>query len=108
MNTLMVGAINIGLNYLFIPKYGYSMAAVTTMFSYFLLMVFNYFTVRYLLKINVLYLRMFIAKTIFTLIFFILLLLILSVVNNYLFLLTIKVFASLIWGYFVFIKQEFI
>ena len=33
--TLIAGAINILLNYLFIPVCGYKVAAVTTMISYF-------------------------------------------------------------------------
>ena len=108
MNLLIVAAANIGLNYLFIPKYGYSIAAVTTAFSYFLLMFLNYFTVRYLLKENVLYLKMFLLKFIFALVFYLILLGITFSIDNQFILLSIKIIAMLLWGYFVFIKQVFL
>jgi len=44
INTLLCGGLNIGLNYLYIPKYGYKAAAWTTLVSYFLLFVLNYIT----------------------------------------------------------------
>lgn len=50
--TLLSGGINIGLNYLLIPKYGYFAAAVTTLISYFILFVFHYVNVRFILKIQ--------------------------------------------------------
>jgi len=48
--TLIAAAINIGLNYLFIPIYGYEAAAWTTLFSYFILFLLHYVNVRYILK----------------------------------------------------------
>jgi len=108
MNLLIVAAVNIGLNYLFIPKYGYSIAAVTTAFSYLLLMFLNYFTVRYLLKENVLYLKVFLLKFIFTLVFYLILLGITFFIDSQFISSTIKIIAILIWGYFVFIKQVFL
>lgn len=105
INLLIVAAANIGLNYLFIPKYGYSIAAVTTSFSYFLLLFLNYFTVRYLLKENVLYLKMFLLKFIFALVFYLMLLEITFFIDSYFISLTIKIIAILVWGYFIFIKQ---
>jgi len=108
MNLIVVGSINIGLNYLLIPKLGYSIAAVTTAFSYFLLMFLNYFTVRYLLHENVLYLRMFLFKFIFALMFFLLLSGIMASIKGQFILSIIKVFAVIGWGYLVFIKQIFL
>jgi O-antigen/teichoic acid export membrane protein len=108
MNLLIVATVNIGLNYLFIPKYGYSIAAVTTAFSYFLLMFLNYFTVRYLLKEDVLYLKMFLLKFIFAPVFYLILLGITFSIDNQFILLSIKIIAILLWGYFVFIKQVFL
>ena len=52
INTLVCGGLNIGLNYLFIPEYGYSAAAWTTLISYILLFLLNYFTARYFMKEN--------------------------------------------------------
>jgi len=108
MNLIIVAAINIGLNYLLIPKYGYSVAAVTTTFSYLLLMFLNYFTVRYLLKENILHLKMFLLKFIFVLVFYLILFGITLFIDNQFISLSIKIITILIWGYFVFIKQVFL
>jgi len=108
MNLLIVAALNIGSNYLFIPKYGYSIAAVTTAFSYLLLMFLNYFTVRYLLKENVLYLKMFLLKFIFAFVFYLMLLGFTFFIDSQFISLSIKIIAVLIWGYYVFIKQIFL
>jgi len=48
--TLFAGLINIGLNYWFIPIYGYFAAAYTTLVSYFLLFIFHFLNVKYILK----------------------------------------------------------
>ena len=48
--TLMSGIVNIGLNYLLIPKYGYIAAAYTTLASYFLLFIFHFLNVHFILK----------------------------------------------------------
>ena len=50
--TLLSGFINIGLNYLLIPKFGYFAAAYTTLISYFVLFIFHYVNVRYILKVK--------------------------------------------------------
>ena len=52
INTMTCGGINIGLNYLFIPRYGYMAAAWTTLASYLLLFIMNYFTAAKLMKGN--------------------------------------------------------
>ena len=44
--------INIVLNYIFIPKYGYIAAAYTTLASYFLTMIFHYIFLKVVLKKN--------------------------------------------------------
>jgi len=48
--TIIAGSINIGLNYLLIPKYGYQAAAWTTLISYVCLFVLHYFNVRFIIK----------------------------------------------------------
>jgi len=50
INTLFCGGLNIGLNYLYIPKHGYEAAAWTTLVSYILLFAMNYLTARYFMK----------------------------------------------------------
>lgn len=46
VGTISAGLVNIGLNILFIPQYGYVAAAWTTLVSYALLLVFHYYMVR--------------------------------------------------------------
>ncbi|MCD6579125.1 oligosaccharide flippase family protein [bacterium] len=57
LNTFLAGAINIVLNYCFIPKYGYKIAAITTLFSYIILLILHYVSVTYILKERVIVLR---------------------------------------------------
>lgn len=52
VNTIIAGAMNIILNYLFIPKYGYMAAGISTLFSFFILMLLHYLTVRYILSLK--------------------------------------------------------
>jgi len=48
--TIIAGTIDIGLNYLLIPKYGYQAAAWTTLISYAFLFVLHYLNVRFIIK----------------------------------------------------------
>jgi len=48
--TLIAAVINVFLNYIFIPKYGYIAAAWTTLFSYFILFLLHYGNVKFILK----------------------------------------------------------
>ena len=48
--TLLVGFINIILNYFFIPLYGYEIAAITTMVSYLLLFLLHFLYAKYILN----------------------------------------------------------
>lgn len=48
--TLIAAIVNILLNYIFIPKYGYTAAAWTTLFSYFILFLLHYGNVKFILK----------------------------------------------------------
>jgi len=48
--TFIAGFVNIGLNYMFIPKYGYIAAAWTTLISYFLLFALHYINAKFILK----------------------------------------------------------
>ena len=50
LGTVLAGTINIVLNVLLIPKYGYEIAAITTLVSYFFLLLFHALNVRYNLK----------------------------------------------------------
>jgi O-antigen/teichoic acid export membrane protein len=50
--TIIAGGINIGLNYLWIPQYGYSAAAWTTLVSYLILFLLHYLNVRFIIKFS--------------------------------------------------------
>lgn len=52
MGTISAAALNIILNAIFIPKFGYTAAAYTTMFSYLCLLFVHYFITRKVLKVN--------------------------------------------------------
>lgn len=51
--TFIAAFINVGLNYMLIPIYGYIAAAWTTLISYFILFVLHYVNVKFILKENV-------------------------------------------------------
>jgi O-antigen/teichoic acid export membrane protein len=53
VGTVLSASINIVLNLIFIPKYGYIAAAITTTVSYFLLFVFHYIITTKVIKVNV-------------------------------------------------------
>lgn len=50
VNSCVAAAINIGLNYFFIKRYGYIAAAYTTLAGYFILMILHYITTVHVLK----------------------------------------------------------
>lgn len=50
--TIIAGGLNISLNYLLIPKFGYIAAAWTTLISYFALFILHYINVKYIIKID--------------------------------------------------------
>lgn len=50
VNTIIAAIINIILNYIFIPKYGYQAACYTTLISYILLFIFHYINSKFILK----------------------------------------------------------
>lgn len=53
LNTLIAAVLNIVLNYLLIPKYGYFMAAYTTLISFMVLLILHYINAKYVLKEHV-------------------------------------------------------
>ena len=52
MGTILAGVMNIVLNFIFIPKFGYIAAAYTTMFCYFVLMFVHLFITKKFLKVK--------------------------------------------------------
>ena len=53
IGTMLAAAINIILNYIYIPKYGYTAAAWTTLISYIFMFIFHYIITKYVLKVKV-------------------------------------------------------
>ncbi|MCD8006092.1 MAG: oligosaccharide flippase family protein [Oscillospiraceae bacterium] len=52
VGTILAAVLNIVLNYIFVPKYGFVAAAYTTLFCYFVLMAIHHFVSRVILKIH--------------------------------------------------------
>lgn len=50
VGTILASALNIGLNVIFVPRYGYVAAAYTTLFGYVCLFLFHYVSLRLLKK----------------------------------------------------------
>lgn len=48
--TIVSGLINIGLNYIFIPKFGYIASAWTTLFTFFILFLLHYLNVKLIVR----------------------------------------------------------
>ncbi|MCD6579591.1 polysaccharide biosynthesis C-terminal domain-containing protein, partial [bacterium] len=59
INSLIAGILNIILNYIFIPKYGIFAAAFTTMVSFFFLAILHYINARFILKEEVIPIKIF-------------------------------------------------
>jgi len=50
INTIMAGTLNITLNYMFIPEYGYMAAGISTLVSFIVLMTLHYIFARYFIS----------------------------------------------------------
>lgn len=48
--TLLAAAVNLGLNFLFIPKWGYIAAAYTTLVGYLCMLIYHYIIVKFVVK----------------------------------------------------------
>ena len=53
MGTVIAATLNIILNVIFIPKYGFIAAGYTTFFSYFVLMIIHYIITKYILYVDI-------------------------------------------------------
>ena len=106
--TITAVVLNIGLNYIYIPKYGYEASAITTIISYAFMFIMFYFNAKYFLKYRVINIFI-ISKIILS--YFILLLVFLyinMIIDNYLVLLFIKfilINSYLIYNYWDNITQ---
>ncbi len=94
--TIIVGIINIALNYWLIPIYDYKAAAITTLISYALLFLFHYINVKLFLKIHLLKIRS-IPLYIITFLFSLLLIYLISYFQiNYIISIIIKIIFSIL------------
>lgn len=53
LNTIIAVCVNLRLNYSLIPIYGYEVAAITTLISYFVLFLLHFINAKYVLKMDV-------------------------------------------------------
>ncbi len=53
MGTILAALVNVALNFIFVPMYGYVAAAYTTLASYMLLMVVHFLITKYILKVDI-------------------------------------------------------
>jgi O-antigen/teichoic acid export membrane protein len=53
LGTFIAALMNLGLNYIFIPRYGFVAAAYTTMIGFAFMMLYHYFVVTYVMKKNI-------------------------------------------------------
>jgi O-antigen/teichoic acid export membrane protein len=106
ISSVLAGAINIVLNYIFIPIYGYMAAAVTTMISYGLLFFFHYFNARFILKEKTVPLSKLLPFTAFLAIFIGFYTLLTNAIHTYWILLIIKVLFLIVIIYLFFFQKK--
>mgnify|MGYP001575602378 CR=1 FL=1 len=88
--TIIAAMVNIWLNYLLIPIYGYKIAAYTTFISYVLLFLLHYLTVKVILKENAIRLKVFIPGLVALFILSMLFLTVEKIADNFIILLLVK------------------
>lgn len=106
--SLLSASINIILNYLLIPQYGYKVAAFTTLISYFILSSLLYLILKYKLKVNFFSLKRIIPEILLVVITYGVYVIIIETINNNFieFLLKGVVFIVLSYFAFQFFKKE--
>ena len=104
--TLLAGAINIGLNYWLIPKFGYIAAAYTTLFSYIVLFILHYINARFIVGERVIKLKKILIDFLIIILGTVIYLTLINTINIYLILLLLKstIFISMLY-YFI-LKSE--
>ncbi len=103
--TIIVGGINIGLNYWLIPIYGYKIAALTTVFSYVLLFLFHFLNARFFLRKKVVPLSIFIGDFILLIFCITLTVVFISELENLMLKVGIKVILFLLASFWVLRKE---
>jgi O-antigen/teichoic acid export membrane protein len=97
LSTLLAGVINILLNSIFIPRYGYQAAAYTTLLSYLALCLFHYINCKWILQVQGLVpLKSFYKSLILTIVFVMMYYVIRAVIVSSILLFVIKLFVSIL------------
>lgn len=107
--TIIAGGLNILLNYLLIPKFGYTAAAWTTLISYFTLFLLHFLNVKWIIKVKkITNIRIFVIPTFILIILGILNLLLISQINNYVLniMSRVVIFASIVFISFKLLKKN--
>jgi O-antigen/teichoic acid export membrane protein len=104
--TLLAGAINIGLNYWLIPKFGYIAAAYTTLFSYIVLFILHYINARFIVGERVIKLKKIVIDFLILILGTAIYLTLISTINIYLILLIIKLIIFIVMLYYFILKSE--
>lgn len=106
ISVLLAGAINMILNFIYIPQYGYIAAAYTTVFSYFLMFLFNWITAKYILKQRTTPLALLWKPMVIFSIFIILIILINYLNLNFIFIIFIKILMLIVFSISLFYNES--
>lgn len=104
--TLLAGAINIGLNYWLIPKFGYIAAAYTTLFSYMVLFILHYINARFIVGERVIKLKKITIDFLILILGTAIYLILINTINIYLILLILKSTIFIVMLYYFILKSE--
>jgi O-antigen/teichoic acid export membrane protein len=104
--TLIAGALNIALNYLLIPKFGYIAAAYTTLFSYIVLFVLHYINARFIVGEKVISLKKIVIDFLILLLGIAIYLTILKIINIYIILFIFKLTIFIIVFYHFILRNK--
>ncbi len=103
--TIISGVLNVILNIIFIPRYGYEMAAYTTLASYVILFLLHYFYVHIYISKKIIKFSLFIKNFVFIL-FGILIYSWINLLNeNYIFYFCLKIVLIVLFFITIFMKQ---
>lgn len=103
--TLLAGAINIGLNYWLIPKFGYIAAAYTTLFSYIILFILHYINARFIVGEKVIKLKRIVIDFLILILGTAIYLIFINTINIYLILLILKTTIFIAMFYYYILKN---
>ncbi len=106
LSTLLAGAANIGLNYAYIPVYGYAAAAYTTLASFFLLFLLHYSNARFILKEKVLSIKKLAPNLLLTIALISTYLLLSELISSYLLMLPVRLALMGVGVYLLILKKK--